>query len=238
MAAPALMQATSTSSSAASGGHRVLRMVQCDRMAGSVPCWDYVSYADEAKNAAAASAAQQPAAGDAASNTPKNIAASPSVSTTPKQEKYGFKDILDVINPLQHIPIVDHIYRSLTGDTIKPSGEVLGGALYGGPLGAASGLFNVIFEHETGKDMMANATQLITRGKMPQWRSSAAPSQVANNVSAPSVNQAPAKIASASSVTDLPGALLAFADLKQGGVSSGDQYADAALTSASWKLND
>ena len=28
----------------------------------------------------------------------------------------SFKDVLDTINPLQHIPIINTIYRELTGD--------------------------------------------------------------------------------------------------------------------------
>ncbi|MGB6086494.1 MAG: hypothetical protein WBF74_07845, partial [Parvibaculum sp.] len=32
--------------------------------------------------------------------------------------EFGFSDFLDVINPLQHIPIVSSIYRELTGDEL------------------------------------------------------------------------------------------------------------------------
>ncbi|MDP6473864.1 MAG: hypothetical protein QF894_03030 [Alphaproteobacteria bacterium] len=31
---------------------------------------------------------------------------------------FGFDDFLDLINPLQHIPIISTIYREITGDTI------------------------------------------------------------------------------------------------------------------------
>ena len=31
---------------------------------------------------------------------------------------FGFDDVLDAINPLQHIPIVSTIYRAITGDKI------------------------------------------------------------------------------------------------------------------------
>lgn len=65
---------------------------------------------------------------------------------------FGFFDFLDIINPLQHIPIVSSIYRGLTGDTIGPAAEVLGGALYGGPIGAAAGMASAVITHETGKD--------------------------------------------------------------------------------------
>ena len=33
----------------------------------------------------------------------------------------SFGDFLGVINPLQHLPIIGTLYRSLTGDTIQPA---------------------------------------------------------------------------------------------------------------------
>lgn len=50
---------------------------------------------------------------------------------------FGFRDVLDLVNPLQHIPIVGNVYRELTGDTLAPGIRVAGGALFGGPIGAA-----------------------------------------------------------------------------------------------------
>lgn len=47
-------------------------------------------------------------------------------------------DMVDLINPLQHIPVVGHIYRALTGDTVSKEVSVLGGALYGGAIGLAA----------------------------------------------------------------------------------------------------
>jgi hypothetical protein len=71
---------------------------------------------------------------------------------------FDFHDILDVINPLQHLPIVNAIYRSETKDEIGAVPRVLGSILYGGgPIGAvigvASALVNIVVEHETGKDL-------------------------------------------------------------------------------------
>lgn len=48
-----------------------------------------------------------------------------------------FSDVLDVVNPLQHIPVLGHIYRKLTGDEIDPASKLAGATLYGGPIGAA-----------------------------------------------------------------------------------------------------
>mgnify|MGYP003644501364 FL=1 len=47
-----------------------------------------------------------------------------------------FADVIDIVNPLQHIPILSTFYRKLTGDTIDPAIRIAGGALFGGPLGA------------------------------------------------------------------------------------------------------
>jgi hypothetical protein len=50
----------------------------------------------------------------------------------------GFKSILNVLNPLHHIPVIGSMYRALTGDTISTGERIAGGALYGGPLGLAT----------------------------------------------------------------------------------------------------
>jgi hypothetical protein len=65
---------------------------------------------------------------------------------------FTFWDFLDVINPLQHIPIVNGIYRELTGDTIKPVMKLAGGTLFGGPIGLALSTVDVGIQGTTGKD--------------------------------------------------------------------------------------
>lgn len=62
-----------------------------------------------------------------------------------------FYDLIDIVNPLHHIPIVSSIYRNLTGDIIDPAAKIAGGALYGGPFGAATSLAGVIVKEMTGK---------------------------------------------------------------------------------------
>lgn len=78
------------------------------------------------------------------------------------EDGFGFDDLIDLINPLQHIPIISTIYRAITGDTIAPGPRMLGGALFGGgPIGAIAGLatgaINAGLEHDTGKDMGGHA---------------------------------------------------------------------------------
>jgi hypothetical protein len=74
---------------------------------------------------------------------------------------FSFHDLLDVINPLQHIPIVAPIYRAITGDKIGNVARIVGDGLYGGPLGAASGALDVAVKEVTGKDIGENVIDLV-----------------------------------------------------------------------------
>jgi hypothetical protein len=80
--------------------------------------------------------------------------------------EFSFEDVLDLINPLQHLPLISTMYRESTGDTIGAVPRVLGGALYGlGPIGAAIGagtaLVNVAMEAMTGKDVGGTMMALL-----------------------------------------------------------------------------
>lgn len=65
----------------------------------------------------------------------------------------GFADFLDVINPLQHIPLVSSLYRAITGDEISPPAQILGGALFGGPVGFVGSIASVIAEEASGQSV-------------------------------------------------------------------------------------
>ncbi len=87
------------------------------------------------------------------------IAQSPAVPQKSPHDKTGsftFSDLLDVINPLQHIPVVGTIYRELTGDSISPAARIAGDTLYGGVFGFASSIVDSLVEGETGKDIGAH----------------------------------------------------------------------------------
>lgn len=58
--------------------------------------------------------------------------------------------LVDVVNPLQHIPVVSTIYRRLTGDQIGGAAMIAGGALYGGPLGGAMAVADVAYAEQQG----------------------------------------------------------------------------------------
>jgi hypothetical protein len=68
-------------------------------------------------------------------------------------DHFSFHDLLDAINPLQHIPIVSTLYREITGDTLGNAARVVGDGLYGGVIGVIAGLVDVDVIEATGKDI-------------------------------------------------------------------------------------
>lgn len=96
-----------------------------------------------------------------------SVATSPTPHFEPDRERgvetaeindLDFWDLLDIINPLQHLPIVSTIYRALTGDTIKPAMNILGGALYGGPVGLLAAYASAVVEQNTGREPLPNCS--------------------------------------------------------------------------------
>jgi hypothetical protein len=79
----------------------------------------------------------------------------------------SFWDFLDLINPLQHIPVVNTIYRDLTGDTIKTPIQLIGSTIVGGPIGFATAMVDSIIEEATGSDMGGHAMALL-KGEKPK----------------------------------------------------------------------
>ena len=81
-----------------------------------------------------------------------------------KENNYKFEDVIDIINPLHHLPIIGMVYRGITGDEIKPASQIIGGALFGGPVGAVTGTANAISEIQTGKDLAGNVMAIAGIG--------------------------------------------------------------------------
>jgi len=76
-------------------------------------------------------------------------------------EGFSFWDFLDVINPLQHIPVVNTIYREMTGDEIKAPAKLIGSAILGGPVGLAAAMVDTAIEDSTGKDLGGHAMAFL-----------------------------------------------------------------------------
>jgi hypothetical protein len=64
---------------------------------------------------------------------------------------FSFHNLLDILNPLEHLPIIGTIYRAITGTHIGIPEKVAGDALYGGLWGAVSSVADVALEQITGK---------------------------------------------------------------------------------------
>lgn len=94
---------------------------------------------------------------------------------------FSFHDLISIVNPLQHFPIVSTIYRAVTGDTIKPLERIAGDTLYGGVWGLVSSVANVAFQEITGKDFGDTALALLEGDDGDQT------TNVAANATAPSV---------------------------------------------------
>ncbi len=77
--------------------------------------------------------------------------------------KFGWDDFLDVINPLQHIPIVAQIYRAVTGDEISGAAELIGSLPLGpvGVIGTMGAIADLAVKDTTGKDIGDNLTAMV-----------------------------------------------------------------------------
>lgn len=89
-----------------------------------------------------------------------------------KPDSGGLSDIMDIINPLQHIPVVSTLYRKWTGDEIGHVSRIAGGALYGGVFGSlisglVSALANVFVEATTGRDVGAHVMAAASPDGIP-----------------------------------------------------------------------
>lgn len=69
------------------------------------------------------------------------------------KEGFSFGALLDIVNPLQHIPIVGTVYRAMTGDSIGPASRIAGGTLFGGVIGLVASSLDSLVEGETGRDV-------------------------------------------------------------------------------------
>ena len=98
---------------------------------------------------------------DVSPAAPRAPAAAPPESDFWGADGLTFGDFLDLINPLQHVPVVSTLYRSFTGDDISTGARVLGGALFGGVVGLFGAVFNAILDHATGKDLGEHVLALL-----------------------------------------------------------------------------
>jgi hypothetical protein len=129
---------------------------------------------------------------------------------------FSFKNLLDIVNPLQHIPVISTIYRKLTGDVPATPEKIAGDTLYGGVVGLFSSLADSAFEAVTGKDFGDTMLAFFTGGDKP----AATPVAVALNnpsmpapvaVGAPDSNGVAARTASSANMDNDAARRAAFA---------------------------
>jgi hypothetical protein len=79
------------------------------------------------------------------------------IKSTEAAGEFSFWDVLDVINPLQHIPILSNIYREISGDTMTAVANIAGSMLFGGPVGGG-----IAVASEIAKDAMGEGGETQT----------------------------------------------------------------------------
>jgi hypothetical protein len=152
-------------------------------------------------------------------------AVAPSASATPttaaapaaKGHAFNFHELLSELNPLQYIPVVGTIYRSVTGDTIPQAALTIGSlvvsGLAGGPVGLAIGAASVGLEQVTGINPETIGHNLLASiGIGNEDPAVASPIQTAtaptpagvHSVKATSVSQSPTVLATAPAAATLP----------------------------------
>ncbi|MEX2451205.1 MAG: hypothetical protein WD407_10150 [Rhodospirillales bacterium] len=109
------------------------------------------------------------------------------------EDGFTFADILDIINPLQHIPIISTLYREISGDKIAMMPRILGGSLFGGPIGAAVAVANAALAQGTGKDLGEHAVAVFTGDDAPVTAVAEAPPPEASMTTAAGSFAAPTR---------------------------------------------
>lgn len=195
------------------GVRKVLRWKVNERMGGKIPVWEKAPITPKTQVEHQLSQAvngKPPESFESALSYAEQNGAAGSYDDA---EEFGFGDLVDMVNPLQHLPIVGHVYREITGDEIKPIAQIIGGGIFGGPAGIASGLVNTVVEYETGKDLTGNVVAMVVDGEKPQYRSSSYSTKTSDDPQK-TLNDAVKK--AENPVEDLPGSAISFADLGSG----------------------
>ncbi len=147
----------------------------------------------------------------------QSAAANAAASDAPEtNSKSAFDDLLDIVNPLQHIPIVSTIYRAITGDTIHPFEQIAGDTLYGGALGFAGSLADTAFTQIAGKSLGDTVMAMFEGGNDTQVAQAAPAATYLVTPSAQTDVAAAAPPVSA----PVPGSEALAASMKQNGVDA------------------
>lgn len=143
---------------AAARRHAAMRYDVNERTAGPMPVFGQLLE----KNAVTLAQAGPSNASALAPSDPADNSTRPDIAyeTVAEEDGYSFGDVIDMINPLQHLPVIGMLYRKFTGDTIKPFASIIGGTIFGGPVGAVTSTVNAVVKDRTGKDVAENALSM------------------------------------------------------------------------------
>ena len=150
----ALLSTPATSRSNETQSNRVLTYVKNERMGGFVP--KYVRIEEAVKNEATSDFKTEMSG----SQGDDILSANGFKAYRPQSDQFSFNDLVDMANPLHHIPVVGYLYREITDDQIKPASKIIGGAAFGGPLGGAVALVDTVIAQETGNGLAGNAYKM------------------------------------------------------------------------------
>ena len=103
------------------------------------------------------------------------------------QDGISFLDLIDVVNPLHHIPVIGPIYRNITGDVIDVLPRITGSTLFFGPIGAGLAAADVVLEESTGRDTGEHILAML-RDLAPAQTAAATPSQTDSSESSDPIN--------------------------------------------------
>jgi hypothetical protein len=149
----------------------------------------------------------------------------------------GFKDVLDLVNPLQHLPVISELYQSATGDnTMKPAIKTVGDTIYGGPIGAVSSVIDNIMTAAGGKDMVTTAANWVGIGDDSTPQPAATQTATANTAAPVTATATPIQTANAQTTptvaspaaTARPFAMVSTASLPAPAPTDGDNAQTAA----------
>jgi len=114
----------------------------------------------------------------------------------------SFKDVIDTINPLQHLPVISAIYREITGDRPGAGARMVGAALYGGPIGLFGEVVNCAIDDSTGNDVGGHVVAFLGRqfsdpapDGAPATMLAEAPAPIPAAAAAPAAAEPPAPVA-------------------------------------------
>ena len=73
------------------------------------------------------------------------------------KDGFTFDDVLDMFNPLHHLPVISRLYSEQSHDEACEGSKLVGGVLFGGLFGGVTGVLtsiaNAAIRHETHQDI-------------------------------------------------------------------------------------